>query len=231
MLRLAVRLREAAATRASGWMGATIGMVERRWADMSEERISPTEYLVRERAAQYRSEYRDGRMVAMTGASTRHTYIVAKLVAALCTRIGNRPCRVMAADMRVKVAPTGLYTYPDVVAFCGEARLEDWRRDTLLNPGVIVEVLSPSTEAYDRGEKFAQYRQIDSLREYVLIAQDRLRVERYERDESDAERWAHTILDQPDAVLHLAAIGCAVPLREIYAWVPLDSPAGPAPGS
>ncbi len=198
---------------------------------MSDERITPAEYLVRERAAEYRSEYRDGCMVPMTAASVEHGAIVMRLVMALGTQIGARPCRVFAGDMRVKVAATGLYTYPDVVALCGRLRLEDAQRDTLLNPAVIVEVLSPSTEAYDRGKKFGNYRRIESLREYVLIAQDRMRVERYVRGESDADPWPPTVLDRADAVLELAAIGCAVPLSEIYQWVTLESPPGSASGS
>ena len=190
---------------------------------MSEERISPAEYLVRERAAEYRSEYRDGRMVAMTGASVAHGIIVWNVGAALREQMHGRPCMALMTDMRVKVAATGVYTYPDVVAFCGEARLEDSQRDTLLNPSVIVEVLSPSTESYDRGKKFEQYRRLESLREYVLIAQDRMRVERYERDEADPERWRRSILDRPDAVLELAAVGCVIPLSDIYEQVTLGS--------
>ncbi len=198
---------------------------------MSDERISEAEYLVRERAAEYRSEYRDGRMVALAGATRTHGLIATNVALALGTQTGGRGCTVIVADMRVKVASTGLYAYPDVVALCGDPAFEDAREDTLLNPAVIVEVLSRSTEANDRGEKFAHYRQIDSLRQYVLIAQDRMRVERYARDEADPERWTLTALDTPDAVLDLRAIGCAVPLREIYDQVRLASSAGPAPGN
>ncbi len=185
---------------------------------MTDERISPAEYLIRERAAEYRSEYRDGRMVAMTGASVEHGTIVWNLAAALRVRLRGRPCRAMMTDMRVKVAPTGLYTYPDVVALCGKLLLEDARRDTLLNPSVIVEVLSPSTEAYDRGERFTHYQRLESLREYVLIAQDRMRIERWVRE---GDRWDRTDVDGPDAVLALTAVDCAVPLREIYERVEL----------
>ncbi len=183
---------------------------------MNDERISEAEYLVRERAAEYRSEYRDGRMVALAGATARHGVIVANVVLALGTRIRGRPCMVVPVDLRVKVALTGLYAYPDVVALCGQPAYADAREDTLLNPAVIVEVLSPSTESYDRGEKFAHYQRLKSLREYVLIAQDRIWVERHERDATDPERWTPTTLAEPDAVLELTAIACAVRLREIY---------------
>jgi Uma2 family endonuclease len=138
--------------------------------------------------------------------------------------------------MRVRVNRTGLYTYPDVVVACGEILFEDDQVDTLLNPVVVIEVLSPSTEAYDRGEKFAHYRRLDSLREYVLVAQDRVRVERYVRQ---GEQWILSELSALDDVLALAAIDCQVGLREIYERVALpgDAPAvagddrGPAEGS
>ncbi len=196
---------------------------------MTDERISPAEYLVRERAAEYRSEYRDGRMVAMTGASVEHGTIVLNLAVPLRAQLRGRRCTALVTDMRVKVAATGLYTYPDVVALCGKLLLEDARRDTLLNPAVIIEVLSRSTEAYDRGEKFAHYRRLESLREYVLIAQDRMRVERHEKNESAPNRWTPTVLETAEAVLELPAIGCAVALSDIYGQVAI-APGPPTGG-
>ncbi len=185
---------------------------------MPDERLSEKEYLVRERAARYKSEYRQGRMVAMTGASRQHNRITVDLTAVLSTQLRDRPCEVFVSDMRVKVRAAGLYTYPDVVALCGPAEFED--EDTLLNPALIVEVLSPSTESYDREEKFAAYRTLDSLREYVLIAQDRMHVERWVRED---DLWHATAREAPDAVLELTSIGCAVPLREIYRRVELGA--------
>ena len=114
------------------------------------------------------------------------------------------------------MSPTGLYTYPDVVVVCGDAEYEDEELDALLNPTLIVEVLSPMTESYDRGAKFAHYRQLASLKEYVLIAQDRFLVERFSRE---GNVWEYTVQDSPDDVLRLDSIGCAIPLREIYAKV------------
>jgi Uma2 family endonuclease len=115
--------------------------------------------------------------------------------------------------MRVQVRPTGLYTYPDVSVVCGEPLFDDSRGDILLNPTVLIEVLSPSTEAYDRGEKFAQYRRLDSLQDYVLIAQDTVRVEHYRRR---GELWVFSEMNDLDDELQLKSIDCTVPLREIY---------------
>src|SRR5207302_11009756 len=123
-----------------------------------------------------------GEMFAMAGASEAHNLITINLSRELSVQLKNLPCRVYSGDMRVKVSDTGLYTYPDMVVVCGERQFEAERRDTLLNPTLIIEVLSPTTEAYDRGDKFAHYRRMESLREYVLIAQDRVRLERYTRD-------------------------------------------------
>lgn len=185
---------------------------------MTAEWMSEKEYLVRERAAEYKSEYRQGRMVGMTGASRSHNRITVSLAGAMWTQFRHRPCEVYMADMRVKVRAAGLYTYPDVVALCGPPVFEDAETDTLLNPVVIVEILSPSTESYDRDEKFTHYRRLDSLQEYVLIAQDRMRVEQWRRDGDD---WPRTVVEGADAVLRLPSLDCAVPLTEIYERVEL----------
>jgi Uma2 family endonuclease len=120
--------------------------------------------------------------------------------------------------MRVKVDPTGLYTYPDVVVVCGERLFEDVNRDTLLNPTLIVEVLSPSTEGYDRGDKFDHYAELESLKEYVLVAQDRPRVERYVRQEP-GEDWRFAAVSDLQGTLDLLSIGCGLALAEVYARV------------
>ena len=190
---------------------------------MTTERMSEQEYLVRERAAEYRSEYGQGRMVAMTGASRSHNRITVSLARHLGNQLEDRRCEVFVADMRVKVQAAGLYAYPDVVAVCGPPEFEDAETDTLLNPTVIVEILSPSTEAYDRGEKFAYYGRLESLRELVLIAQDRMRVEHWARE---GDRWA--VLSDPDAILELTSLECRTALQEIYERVELP-PAGDLP--
>jgi Uma2 family endonuclease len=118
--------------------------------------------------------------------------------------------------MRVKVRATGMYAYPDVAAVCGGSSFEDEHVDTLTNPAVIIEVLSPSTEAYDRGEKFAHYRRLASLQEYVLVAQDKVRIEHFARRNDDSGQWVLTEFSDPNGTLRLASIGCDLALRGIY---------------
>ncbi len=180
---------------------------------MTTEWISEKEYLVRERAAQYRSEYRRGRIVAVTGASRSHNRIVVNVAAAMWTQFRGRSCEVYVNDMRVKVGTSGLYTYPDVAAVCGPPQFEDAETDTLLNPTVLVEVLSPSTEAYDRGEKLEQYFRLDSLQEVALIAQEVIRVEHWSRI---GGTWSLRDVDAALTALHLSSLECSIPLREIY---------------
>lgn len=181
-------------------------------------------YLALERASETRSELVNGQILAMTGASRAHNLIAANI----CREIGNhlkgRPCEAYQSDMRVKVSPTGLYTYPDVVVVCGQPQLEDEHGDTLLNPTLLVEVLSPSSEAYDRGERFAHYRRLESLREYLIVAQDQPRIERYARD---GEHWVLTEASGLDAALDLTSIGCRFALADVYDKVPFT----PADGS
>ncbi|MGQ9889013.1 MAG: Uma2 family endonuclease [Aggregatilineales bacterium] len=191
----------------------------------SAQRMTEAEYLAFERASEFRHEYFAGAVFAMTGASEAHNLIAANVLVSLRNQLRGRSCRVYIADMRVKVAATGLYTYPDLSVVCGEARFADNKLDTLLNPAVIIEVLSPSTEAYDRGRKFQHYRQIETLREYLLIAQDSPRIERYLRRDDGA--WLLTDAHGLDAALHLPAIGCALALAEVYEQVTF-SPASPA---
>ena len=179
-------------------------------------RYTPQQYIALERKADFKSEYDDGFITAMAGASPDHNTIAVNLAGEIRSQLRDRPCRVFVSDIRVLVSPTGLYTYPDVVALCGKLQFEDDKRDTLLNPTVIVEVLSPTTESYDRGRKFAQYRLLESLREYVMVAQDQVLVERYTRH---GEEWLLTVLSDLDATLRLTSIGCEVSLREIYAKV------------
>jgi len=185
------------------------------------------EYLARERLAERKSEYRAGEIVAMSGASRAHNLIAGNLFGELRQRLRGGPCEAYVNDMRVRVRQTGLYTYPDVVVACGDIQFEDDQVDTLLNPVVIIEVLSPSTEAYDRTEKFAHYRRLDSLQEYVLVSQNTVHVERYARQ---GEQWLLTEYRSLDDELPLDAIGCRVSLRDIYERVTLPGqPPEPAP--
>jgi Uma2 family endonuclease len=175
--------------------------------------LTPIEYLDLERKSEVRSEFIAGRMFAMSGASRRHSLITGNLYRELSSQLRGRSCEAHMVDLRVKVSPTGMYTYPDIVALCGEARLEDDHVDTLLNPTLIVEVLSDSTEAYDRGEKFAHYRRLDSLREYVLVSQDKIRIERFRRD---GDAWILSEVSDAEATLHLESIDCDVAIGAIY---------------
>ena len=147
--------------------------------------LTPQEYVARERRAEIKSEYLRGEVFAMSGASRKHNLIAGNVNRVLGEQLRERECEVYPGDMRVKVSPTGLYTYPDVTVACGEPEFEDAEVDTLLNPRVIVEVLSPSTADYDRGRKFTHYRRLPSLREYVLISQECPLVEHYVRQGQD----------------------------------------------
>jgi len=170
--------------------------------------------LARERVAEFRSEFFAGEMFAMAGANRRHSLICSNLVSQL--RPGLRPtgCEVHGSDMRVKVSQTGLYTYPDASVACGQIEFEDETEDVLLNPLVIFEVLSKSTERRDRGWKFVQYRKIPSLREYVLIAQDRPFIERFTRPTGG--KFELDEVEGLDALLRLSIAPLTLSLRDIY---------------
>lgn len=181
---------------------------------LAEPFITSADYLARERRSEVRSEYLNGRVYAMSGASREHNRITINLSAMLHSRLRGKPCEPFSGDLRVKVSPTGLYTYPDVIVACGESRFEDEHADTLLNPTAIVAVLSDSTEAYDRGEKFAHYRALESLADYLLVAQDRPRIEHFIRQPDS--RWLYSVADGLDSQVEIATLDCVLPLAEIY---------------
>lgn len=176
--------------------------------------ITPQEYLERERTAQCKSEYVAGAIYAMAGASEAHILISTNLTGDLWSQFKGRPCKVYNNDMKVLVNTTGLYTYPDVVALCGEAQFHDRQKDVLLNPSMIFEVLSPSTEAYDRGEKFNHYQHIAALTDYVLVTQDRIRLERYQRQTDGS--WRYTCHEDSEEVIHFSALNCELRLADVY---------------
>jgi len=179
------------------------------------QRFSIQEYLALERQAEGRHEYLDGEMFAMSGASRRHNRIVLNVGKGLDSALEERGCDVFVSDMRVLTPDNKFFTYPDVVAVRGEPRFADAEVDTLLNPELIVEVLSPSTEDYDRGKKFDHYRSISSLREYVLVAQDRVRVEHHLRQAND-DWLKQDALDDLRQTLVLPSVGCRLLLASIY---------------
>jgi len=180
------------------------------------KRYTPDEYLALERKAPYKSELLNGFITAMSGATRKHNLIGGNLHALIWNQITERPCEVYMGDMRVRTSPTGLYTYPDVVAVCGEPRFLDEEFDTLLNPTLIVEVLSPSTQNYDRGDKFEHYKAIDSLKEYVIVSQHEILVEQFVKR---GKKWMRTEYRDLAEIIVLESIGCALPLRQVYAKV------------
>jgi Uma2 family endonuclease len=182
-------------------------------------RLSEAEYLQIERRAEFKSEFFDGEMFAMAGGSRAHSLIAANLVRELGNRLKGRPCVVFNSDLRVKVEATGLFTYPDVSAVCGPQRFLE--EDTLLNPSLLAEVLSESTEAYDRGLKFGHYRQIPSLREYLLISQSEPRLEQFVRQ--DSGHWVLRDAVGLEAELELPSLNITLALAEVFAnvqWIP-----------
>ena len=185
-----------------------------------KDRWTAADYLAFERDSDIKHEFWNGQIVAMTGATRRHNLIAGSVYASLYNQTVDRPCEVYVAEMRVHIAATGLYTYPDVAAVCGDVELEDDQLDTLLNPDVIIEVLSPSTEGYDRGRKFQQYRSISTLKEYILITQDRPTIERFMPGASG--KWELTEAVGLGATLELPAIGCTLALADVYRKVTFD---------
>ncbi len=181
---------------------------------------TPEEYLAAERQGDRKHEYFGGEVFAMSGASFAHVSIVANLTGHLFGQLQGGPCRSFSSDLRVKVSQTGLYTYPDVVVICEKPQFDDEHNDTLLNPRLIVEVLSPSTETYDRGKKFAHYRTLDSLAEYLLIAQDQSRVEQFIRQPSGD--WLLHEATQLDETIRLPSIDSQFTLSALYENVEFD---------
>lgn len=182
---------------------------------VNDEPISAEEYLERERAAtQERHEYIDGWVIRVSGASIEHNFIVSNLNRELGNQLRETDCRVTTNDLRVAFPSLDKYAYPDVVAFCGEPELEEEHLDMLYNPTLIVEVLSPTTGDYDHGKKFSRYRRIDTLQEYLLVAQDAPHVEHYVRQNDGS--WRLTDTDGLDATITLPSIEAELPLDEVY---------------
>ncbi len=183
----------------------------------AETLFTPEEYIASERKAMVKSEYLKGQIIAMSGASLAHTRITLDIATELNIQLRGGDCEVITNDMRVKTGAKGAYFYPDVVAFCGDPQFEDNVFDTLLNPILVIEVLSSSTEVYDRGEKFSHYQELASLREYILVSQDRVRVEQYRLLKT---QWVETEYRRYEDVLPLVSIGCELRLQDIYRRVP-----------
>ena len=176
--------------------------------------VSPDEYLRLERQAEYKSEYLNGEIFAMSGASEAHNLATGNIFGELRQQLKDRQCRAYMSDMRVKVRSNTFYTYPDDTVVCGEPQFEDKEVDTLLNPTLLVEVLSQSTERYDRIAKTSYYRTIDSLQEHLLVAQHEFRVEQYLRQPNG--QWSLTQYTSPDEVVKLTSIDCSLRLTDVY---------------
>lgn len=185
-----------------------------------EIHLTAEEYLRIERAAEWKSEYIDGEMFAMSGASPRHVLIAANLVRVLGSRLLESPCTVYGVDLRVATDRRRHYTYPDLVVVCGPLEFVDERHDTITNPKLIAEVLSDSTEKYDRGEKSERYRAVPTLSEYLLVAQDRIHIELYTRQAP--EGWVLREWSDSQAGIELASLGCRLTVGEVYSKVTFD---------
>ena len=172
------------------------------------------EYLIRERAASSKSEYYRGQIFAMAGGSPRHNTIGGNVFASLRNRLRGSPCRPFNSDQRIRIPANSLSTYPDVSIVCGELQIDVDDHDAIVNPSVIFEVLSKSSESYDRGKKFDFYRQLDFIREYVLVSQDEPLVERFVRQEDGS--WVLTVFKGLETESELRSLEIVLPLKEIY---------------
>lgn len=181
---------------------------------LTKKRLASDEYLALERGAEFKSEYFDGEIFMMAGATETHNLIVGNIISTLNTQLRTRDCHVYPSDMRIKVSALDKYTYPDVSVVCSKREFEDSHNDILLNPSLIFEVLSKTTEAYDRGKKFEHYQYIGSFSEYILVAQDGIRVEQYVR-QSD-RTWTYREYHEREDVVRLESIGCDLALTEVY---------------
>lgn len=181
---------------------------------ISQPQLTPEQYLQNERVAEVRSEYVNGQVYAMAGASRSHNQLVFNLAGLLHAQLKGRDCEAFVSDMKLRSASTHSYFCPDLMATCDKPTFEDDDNAVLLNPTLIIEVLSDSTEAYDRGAKFSHYRHVDALQEYVLVAQDRYSVERYVR-QNDGQ-WLLSEVTTPDGAIEFTSIQCTITLSELY---------------
>ena len=177
-------------------------------------------YLEMERSGALKHEYYRGEIFALAGSSEAHNLILTNILTSLNLQLRKRPCKVYPSDMRLRIPKTGLYTYPDVSIVCGTPQFDDSKRDTLLNPLIVIEILSPSTERYDRGKKFQNYRTIPTLQEYILISQDEHHIEHY-ANQNDGN-WLLTSYDGMSAGCYLKAIDCTLALDDVYNKVDIE---------
>jgi len=185
-------------------------------------RLTEAEYLQIERAAELKSEYFDGEMFRMAVSPPEHSLIGTNIAAHFSTQLKNRPCVAYNADLRMKIENTGLYTYPDLSIICGSLQFAEGTDDTVVNPSVLVEVISDSTEAYDRGRKFAHYRQIPTLTEYLVVSQKEARIEKFSRQPTG--QWILSEANGLEATMEVPSLGIAISLSEVFANVKFPPP-------
>jgi Uma2 family endonuclease len=185
-------------------------------------RFTPIEYLDMERAAENKSEYLDGQIYAMAGASPTHNTIAMNLAGDVVTQLRGRECQAFGSDLKVRIPSECLFTYPDLIIVCGEPRYHDEIGDVLLNPTVLVEILSPSTEAYDRGAKFDRYEQIETFTDYLLISQSEPRIEHWTR--VGGGKWIRSVSKELDSEIEITSVGCTLKLRDVYDRVKFSNP-------
>ena len=186
--------------------------------------MTPEEYLVAERCSDIKNEYFDGEVFAMAGASRKHNIILTNIVRILGNTLIDRPCNVYSSDMKVKIEKLKKYSYPDIVISCEEEQFEDANEDILLTPWVILEILSDSTEAYDRGVKFAHYQWIPSFKEYILISQHFCRVERFFRQNDNT--WIYSEFHDLNNTISIQTIHCELSLQDIYGKIKFNETEG-----
>lgn len=185
-----------------------------------KQKLTEAEYLTIERSASFKSEFYQGEMFAMAGARYAHNRIKENLSGMLYAALSKGPCQSLSSDMRLKVEATGFLCYPDLMILCDPPMFIDEVEDTLSNPVVLIEVLSESTEKFDRGKKFDHYKRIPTLKEYLLVSQDEIRIERYHRLEDG--NWAHGVFTETDAEMTLASLPVRLPIADLYAGVSLE---------
>ena len=183
--------------------------------------VTPEEYLAAERLSETRSEYLDGGVYPMTGGSINHIRIVSNIDTQLNNQLGDRQCDVLPTEMKVRLQESRKFFYPDIAVVCGDPQFYDERTDIILNPDLIIEVLSPSTEAFDRGAKFQAYRTLESLKEYLLVSQETPLIEQYVR--GDGGKWTLTAVAGLESSLALPSIGCTLNLGAVYDKVDFNS--------
>lgn len=181
---------------------------------IAKPKLTPQEYLDLERQSEIKHEYFKGEIFAMSGAKRNHNKISTNIGGLVWQHLKGKNCESYSSDMRVFVPQTGLYTYPDLVVVCGEPKFQDDVFDTLLNPVVLVEVLSDSTESYDRGKKFQHYRSIESLQEYVLVSQNEARIEKYVKHGDGF--WLLSEAVGTESEIEFSSIECRISLAEVY---------------